>query len=239
MPDTFGAAPLPFDPPNGDAAGPDESVSDPLIDTTLAFFQAVINDAGAAAWQKVSPGAALVANVRTNDPEEIVFNEKDLPCLYLCRTGGDGPEWLAEDYLVSHDTLRLFWVFPPARQSFQAFRSQILNGITKALAAAVHLNRHPAWVDPGDTDPQAKTYGSVFSDRAGWIDFELGKWSSKAIRIDMANGPARTYPALQMEMRVTEWFRQDLAKFALLAGADTKTTTSDGEIVNAHTIITS
>lgn len=162
MADTYGALAIPIPAP---AAG--EAVADPALDIMGAFFAAVLNANAQTAWSAVQPpvrGLATVADglvnpvVRTileHNPEEIVFDEKQLPAIYLDRMGGEAPFWYAEDYRNTHDGWRLLWIFPTAQQYTQKQRNSFTNGIVKVLDRAIEALRDPAFVWPADTDPTA------------------------------------------------------------------------------------
>lgn len=237
--DQYGAITLPIPvPAGGGRVGPATSVSDPLIDYTLAYLQAVINDKAADAWASVMLGSLPVANVRTNDPEELEFNVVDLPCLYGMRSGSakDGPERMAADIILMRDEIHLLWVFPPARQAFQAFRSQMVAGISKTIHAAIEMGRDPSWVVRGDPDPQAATHGSNFPKYAGWSRMNFTKWSTKVIV--MKGEKSLGYPALHGVLEVEEIFQEDISKYDLLDGVDVTETTEDGQVITDHAIFT-
>lgn len=211
MADTYGAIelPLPLPPPDG-------SIGDPLLDYSLAYFQAVLNAKGADAWQTVAPGqnSPPVKTVIPNDPAELIFNERNLPCLYMWRGEGDAPERMAEDIYCTRDKLYVLWVFPPATQDKQSVRSNFVAYITKQLHIAIDLCRDPAWVVDVDPDQSALTYGSVFPRFAGWAEMYMGKWTLRPLVIDMGQGvDKRTYPAYRAVIDVTEVFDFDITKF--------------------------
>lgn len=219
MAEFYGAMTLPIAEP-----GPDDSVSDPLIDYTLSYFKAFINAYGATAWQAVMPNALPVTTVKPNDPEELDFNERDLPCLYMWRTGADNgkPERLAEDIWIMRDQLHVFWVFPPARQAIRALRGQFVAGMAKMLHVAIELGRDPSWVVPGDPDSSSATLGSVFPRFAKFDEMSLGKWTSKMMTIPIANGQPRNYPAFYTTIDVVEPFERSLERYDLIGGLDLK-----------------
>lgn len=226
MADTYGPITLPIDPPENQ----DESVSDPLLDISLEFFQAFINFYGGAAWRKVAPSnnSKPVANIFASDPEDVIFNEKDLPALYMWRVGsggnGDGgstgTDWLSEDIRLIRDQLMLFWVFPPARQRFRGFREQFEAGAAKMLHVAIEMGQDPCWVKDGDPDPLRHTYGSVFPRLAGWQSMVMSKWQDRAMKVDMGNGQTRTYPAMLTTIEVAEQYTFDITKRAAVKGVN-------------------
>jgi hypothetical protein len=214
--DRYGAITLPISPTTGK---PDESISDPLIDISLQYFQALINHYGGEAWKKVAPGSLPVKTVEANDPEEVEFNERNLPCLFMWRAGGEGSgdsgasagtDWMAEDVRVMRDKIMVFWVFPPARQAFRGFREQFEAGLSKILHVAVEMGRDPAWIVGDDPDPKAKYYGSVYPRYAGWLSMSMSRWQDKVLTISMPNGAEKRYPAMLVTLDVAEEFKPDL-----------------------------
>lgn len=233
MADTYGAITLP-----AAAAPPGGSVTDPLLDYSLAYFQAVINAKLAAAWVTVAPGTLPVKTIKPADPEEVDFLDNDLPALYMWRTGGNPPERLAEDIWQTHDKIHVLWILPPARQAFQRIRTQFVNGLNKDLHEAIELGRDPCWIVPNDEDVSAQTFGSVFARFAGWSSMYMGPWSAKALIIDMEGAPKRSYYAYQTELDVTELFDQDITRFAPNSGVQTTVTNSGGVTIAERTLIT-
>lgn len=214
MADTFGAITLPA---ALDITGdPDhDNASDPLLDFALLYFQAILNTKLGGLWRSIAPDQPMVRTVNANDPEEIDFNLKDLPCLYAWRAGsGDaGPDRAAEDIFFMRDQVMLFWVPQPARQAFRSFREQITAGISKALFAAIELGRDPCWVLKGDPDPLAATYGSVFPRFAGWSEMRMGKWQDRVMTVQMdEDAPPKKFPALYCVLDIVEVFQEDITK---------------------------
>lgn len=144
MADDFGALALPAPVPADGA-----TVTDPCLDTLLAFCQAVLTADVSAAWAHVCPGKQPAEFLFTHNPTERSFNANKLPALYLYRTTGT-PEWMADDFHAVVSKLRLQWVFPKVPQERQRLRDPIINGLSKSLTRALWRGRHPAWVVPGD-----------------------------------------------------------------------------------------
>lgn len=236
MADQFGALALPHPEP-----GPDDVVTDPFLRYTLSFFQAFINAKASAAWAKTdkAPLQFPVKTVQAFDPTDLSFVLRELPTLYMWRqeSDDDASFWLAEDILVSHEQVSVLWVMPPADEEKQKKRVQFANGIRKDLIVAIELGRDPSWVVPGDTDPQAVTYGSVFPRWAGWSRLHLSKWQRKTLIIENHEANER-YPFQAFEARMTleEVFDQDLTKYDLLDGVDQTETTEDGQVVTDHAL---
>lgn len=140
MADQYGAVAIPVElPAEGDAAG------DRALSAIGQFAKAVFNAAATTAWQDVDKTTAPVVGVFAHDPKERSFNTKDLPALYLYRTGGRAEDWAA-DYRVEEGTITVDWVFPPARPEFQRQRDPIANALVKTLDAALLIGRDAAWV---------------------------------------------------------------------------------------------
>ncbi len=156
MSDTFGGLTLPMP-----AASATEQPGDRVLGPLSGFFAAILNAYASTAWASVAPATAVpVRKVYTHDPTDYVFNESDLPALYVTRTGGKA-EWLADDWEMGNDTITAWWVFPPAQQANQRARDNITNGVVKALQAATARTRDAAWSWAADTDPTAATLAAA------------------------------------------------------------------------------
>jgi len=152
MADTFGLLSLP-------ASTTDDPVGDPALKKIGAFMQAVANAQLTAAWLTLRPRLqpqeqAVIKAVFTHDPDELCFNDKFLPALFIYRESGR-PEQTAEDWFTDTTKVNALWVYPPEPAAKQRPRNPFVNAVAKALADALNEGRHPAWFDPGDTDPLA------------------------------------------------------------------------------------
>lgn len=220
----FGAITLPIAAPVAGAAA-----ADPFLDYALDFFKTYLNTYGLAAWQAVAPGGVPVKSVRPHDPENCVFNERELPAIYMWRGGGERVEWMAEDYLVSKDQVRVLWVFPNATQEIQHLRDPIINGLLKALSVSFELGRDPCWVVSGDTDPQAPGSGSVFMRWAGALSLYMSKWQQKLLIINTNTEP-RKYSAIEAQLDLEEILDRDVGDFYDLTRLD-QTILTNGTMV--------
>lgn len=157
MPDTFGEIEIPLAPP---AEG--ETVADPCLVVVLGYLKALLNANLGAAWNAVAPGKLPVNGIFAVDPKKRGFNERDLPALYITRQQPNAPpEWMAADWYVTNDMLRLTWVFPPEPQTKQMLRGTFGNGIVKAIATAIERERDACFVLAGDPDPTAATLVTI------------------------------------------------------------------------------
>lgn len=194
----FGALPLPVPAPADGA-----TVADPGLDVLLAFARAVLIASANAAHQTVDPGTdAVVKTIRAHNPGQVVFNERELPALFGWRLSGES-ETLAEDYEIETSKITLLWIFPPAQQEHLARRGPLVNGLAKALDAALRRGRHPAWIQSGDTDTQAASHGSFLWEWAGWFAFDKVTWKLQELIASKASVDA-TYPGVQFELTVRE-----------------------------------
>ena len=155
MVDRFGALELPLVVPSA-GHQPGDAALGPLS----SFCAAILNAYGTTAWQSVAPGMPCVRTVYTHDPTDYVFNERDLPALYVTRNRGKA-EWLADDWAASRDTITAWWVFPPAQQATQRVRDNITNGVVRLLQAAIARGADPAWQWSGDTRPTSATLAAA------------------------------------------------------------------------------
>jgi len=155
MADRFGALELPLVVPSA-GHQPGDAALGPLS----SFCAAILNAYGTTAWQSVAPGMPCVRQTFTHDPTDYVFNERDLPALYVTRARGKA-EWLADDWAISRDTITAWWVFPPAQQATQRVRDNITNGVVRLLQAAIARGADPAWQWSGDASPTSATLAAA------------------------------------------------------------------------------
>ena len=152
--DTFGQITIPIAPP----ATKDEPVADPCVAIVLGYFKAFLNTYAVDAWAAVAPLTKPVETVFAANPVESNFSTKYLPALYLNRVAPhEPPVWMAADWYVNADILRLQWVFPQNPQEKQSVRTNITNGLAKLIEVAVERERDACFVLTGDPDPTAAT----------------------------------------------------------------------------------
>jgi hypothetical protein len=152
MSDTLGALTIPV-------AADTSPIGDPALGRIGRFLKAVVNVQALAAWTALRPGreganALPIKTLLLHNPEEMSFNPKDLPALFLYRkTTTYVPAVLGDRQADS--TLRGLWVFPPEPQEKQVAREPFGAAIGHIIYAALESPRHPAWADTGDTDALA------------------------------------------------------------------------------------
>lgn len=248
MSDAFGSLPIPLvAPTNNEAAG------DPLLSKTLAFFAAVLNANAPAAWGAVykdqdADQNSVVSFTSPNAPAMAAFTDKNLPGLFFWRESAMDPVWIADDWLTQQSCCPLVWIPRPTTYAKRALRSAIVNGVARTLLTISERNRDPSWIDPGDPDPLAATLGSSFFGRAGWLEFDVGKWrpislSIPTIQTNAKPGKPILYDALRIECTVIERLNYDLTRFDALAGVEVTIKTpdggvGDGGVVTGHAILT-
>jgi hypothetical protein len=143
MADEFGGIQFPVLPPAGDG-----SVSDPGLDKLGAYLSAVLNAELGTAWGAVNPGVPFVRTVAAYLPQDLGFNEKLLPALFLERTSTVN-EHITDDHVQATSDVTVMWVAQNAVQAARAVRAPGINGFHKTITRALELGRHPAWIDPG------------------------------------------------------------------------------------------
>lgn len=218
--ESFGLLPLPVP-----VAPVGASVGDPLVDKLGAYFMAVLNADADDAWRAVYAPSEPVKRFVPDNPAETAFSAADLPALYLYRKGTTAePYWLAADYFISPDELCLYWLFPTAGQSTQSIRSSFVNAVGKAILAARARLRHPAWIDPGDTDPRSATHGSNVLDRCGLWRLSIKNWSAGVATRPMQSTPDQTYFAVEATIHVEERWVQNAGSFVPLAALNGRIT---------------
>ncbi len=197
MADAYGAIALPLAAP-----GDDEAATDPGLSLIGNYFAAVLNARAQTAWSVVDPpitGLAtaagpvvipVVKTVYTHDPNEVVFNERDLPGLFLWRSGGAKPEWIAEDYRTTNDTVTCLWIFAPAQQQSRRIRRPFWNGVYKLLDRAIEAQRDPAFAVEDDPDPLAATVAAAPTAIKLSFDAPLADTDYTGASLDGATGHA-------------------------------------------------
>jgi hypothetical protein len=230
MTERFGALPVPALP----APAGRESITDPLLHFTLDYFRTALNVHAAAAWRAVAPGHPPVRTAWAHDPDEVCFNERELPALYLWRGEGGHVEQLADDWAIKRSTLTLLWVFPNAPQAPQRRRAPFINGLLSLIHVIVERGRDPAWRVPADPDLSASDYGSVWPRWAGVFSFEIAKWKAAKLIIE-ADAARRAYDSLELEIDLGEHLVEDaLGRFG--PGADARMIFTGVEALPLHPV---
>lgn len=196
------------------------AAGDPLLTKLGAACQAIVNARCTSLWTSVCPrgkgGAASpvpIASVFTHDPNDRVFNTKDLPALYVFRGEVSPQEWAAEDLVLQKSTVTLIWVFPHEPQSKTATQIPMANAVVKTIGAALWNGQDAAWVDPTDTNPKATGAGSLIVERMGLWTIQMGKSRMRPVKIEIQDrtGLSFEFAALEMSVEVEEQLVDDLA----------------------------
>lgn len=188
------------------------TVTDQALDIVLAYIRACFNAYAATAWRSVAPPTEpIVKRAFTHDPQEYDFSEDDLPALYLFRTGSaKNAEDVAEDIRVHTDTVRMFWVLPPAQSPQQARRVPIIQALGKLVDLKIDRVRDPAYVLASDPDPTKVEQGTVVIRAAGlrWLRFL--QWQTIALALKVGATPQggnqerKVYQALECKLEFEE-----------------------------------
>ena len=198
-------------------------VPDPCIGLILDFLATWLNtdEMATAAWAPLAgaAGAVPVLRVFAHDPEDVVFDEKHLPALYLWRDSATH-SYRGDDWEDDTTELKMLWVYPLAQQSNQRVRQPYANVITKLIDAGIERGRTPSWVQPGDTDPNASTLGSLFWIFAGFDRLFFKSWTKGKLRIIAADkSDTLDYPAIEMTLELVENDVYGLDRYEALLGA--------------------
>lgn len=218
MAENFGALDLPAPPATKGTA-----LTDPCLDKLLDCFKAIMNDGPfAQAWAIASPAHPKpVVATFSNDPSTVTFASAKAPALFLYRTANRPMQYDADDYCIAKDTLNLVWLFPTTSREKNNAHSNICNAITKTIYRALLKGRSPAWIDAGDTEPQAQYEGSFIWQRAGLWTVAPGRWSSAPVFVESLDGAKveGPYEALQLPIEIEERYVPD--HVAMVAGQAT------------------
>lgn len=228
MSDTFGPEPQPLvAPAAGFVAG------DRALTYLLAFFSAVANASAVNAWHAagIAPNVPVVKATFAHDPTRGGFNTRDLPALFLYRTGSDkDDERYADDYLLTHDNLVLMWVLPWQSMDNQRKRTPLFVAVKNLLLARLEQMRDPSWIVAGDTDPRAATLGSSIATWAGFWSLIMGKWQATTLKLDIDGDRQHNeqlYDALKIEFALTEQFTPDITLLDAITGLQEVYQTTD------------
>jgi hypothetical protein len=115
----------------------------------LDYLRTVVNADEGAEWARVAPGTVPVKVAHAHDPNARVFNERDLPALYLVRRRGRA-RWAAMGVLVAEDELLIRWVYPPAQQAHQVAREHMAPRVVRSIIRAIERVATPVWVHERD-----------------------------------------------------------------------------------------
>lgn len=184
------------------------TLTDPFIDTFLAFLAALLNDEGSTAWASVDPASGKpVLDVKSFNPEDGGFSEAWLPALFMWRLDARPSEWLAADYYVSPSTVCMLWVPPTTPQENRALRTPFINFIAKTIDGVIWPEaRTPGWVKAGDPDPIAADEGSLlwtYLPNVFSLDLTQ-KVTPAVVALKMTDGSTKTYPCVRVLFEVRE-----------------------------------
>ncbi|HSY22317.1 MAG TPA: hypothetical protein VK841_09395 [Polyangiaceae bacterium] len=241
MTDRWGGLPLPLPSPDALPASSlldqgDPPTTDPAIGFLLPFLQAfLVNDNNAtAAWTVpgVSPSTPPVAATYPYDPRAFTFSSAALPALFAWREEGK-LERISDETVLHESTLIVLWVFPLQTKSDSGkSRQPFVNGLVSAVMTAIERGRTPAWVQPGDDDPQASYAGSYLGKYIGSWSLTFERWKSTRLWAQGADGGRTEWPAIEMTMTLVEDQVRDITRnppyFPLAQDTGVQITTVDG-----------
>lgn len=216
--DLYGATRLPLD-------GSTPDGKDPLLSTVASFFQAIANVHAKAEWEVIAKvGSPLPClHAFTHDPHETNFIDNNLPALFLWRSDVLEHVDEAQDIRVIRSRLRLLWVPPnTGKPDEKTRRTHFPFKLVKLWDDYLELGRDPAWLAPGDPDPEAPLYGSVLARFALFRRLRFTTVRAEPLMIELlaADGaprmPPRVYTAQLAELALEEELRRDPARFAAL-----------------------
>lgn len=199
MTDTFGALQLP-----AQLAVHGEPAGDPGLGRLGQYFKSTLNFFGQAAWTQVAgPNLKVVSEVFFHDPNEMTFNNRDMPGLFISRFSEPAYQRLSEDIDLSYTKLKAIWVRGYMRPEFARQRDPFYNTISKVMQHAIELGRHPSYVMADDPDPTAATQGSVIMRVAGCFELIWKGFKRTPVTIQIDREKA-TYAAFDGEIELIE-----------------------------------
>jgi hypothetical protein len=201
MADTYGAIELPVLAPTD---GPDpnvaalSAVSDPGLDTMLAFLKAVVNAELSDAWHKRAPAQDPIGFVFPYNPEDAgggFFNDRKGGALYGYRKPNVAGYDYTDGFRVTEDAWTFLWVPPEQPQARSGPYKPIINGLAKVVDEAVYLTRHPAYQKPLDQDPKALDVAALPSSILLTKATLTSQYTYAGAGLDGSIGPAVIGPA--------------------------------------------
>jgi hypothetical protein len=135
-----------------------------------AVMMARLNDAWSSLdGNSLGRGGDVVKSISYNNPKDNTFIAKDFPSLYVFQPRDKRDKLLrycdCQFWNVRYVTV--LWVPPEEFQTPRANRVPFFNAISKAVRAALALDRFPGYIAVGDTDPFAPVHGSSLMITAG------------------------------------------------------------------------
>lgn len=238
MADSYGGQSLPLS-SVGAAVVLETGTPDPLLTRLCSYFKACANArlgtefaAAMAPNRSGGTGQVPVMFALEHDPELFEFNDKQLPALFIYRSGDDAGTYedLTTDMRVSTETVTVLWVLPSGTQEKQAIRARFPSKLFHLFDALIEANRDPAWLVVGDADANAATQGSSLA--AGLnlfrLRFSRGPKRKPLVIRPVDDKPLAPYPAYEALIEVREMLVRDPARNAALGGANVILRTEDG-----------
>jgi hypothetical protein len=232
--DTWGAVQIPAQPapqfagyspvlaPGGSGFLPP---GDPALAIVLSFLYAfLVTDGNSNAPWTQATGYPLINSEKSlfaHNPSDWAFNESYLPALFLWRDDNIGGKFEreADDWEIETSTWTMLWALPLGDQFRQKDRSQFANQFVKSVVTGIERGVTPSWLQPGDSNPDASTYGSYLGQYLNMVRFRALSWKRSKIRIALANVPKNTaesikeYPAIEMRFEARERLKPDLRRY--------------------------
>lgn len=161
MADEIGSIRFPPEPPGN------TPIADPLVRKFGQYLSSYINANLSRDWAKLAPNSGKpVKAVREANSKRAAFTESELPSLFVFRNRLK-PQRMGDDLWWDFTDLYALWMPAAASPEQRERRDPFTARIGLAIQHAVKLGRHPDWIDAGDTDASAATYGSVLVSRLG------------------------------------------------------------------------
>lgn len=189
----------------------DDAAGDPLLTLLGAYLKAAVNAACGTAWEAVYPTESPVLAVRFQDPNDGVFDERDLPAIFLWRSQHELAR-IADDWVEDKSEVTALWIPPPSTLDRQTERAPFANAVVKAMARALSEGHDPAWVHAGDGDSLLpELFGSDLTLLAGMLRLVQGlRVNTVPITVETVDGtPPRRYLGARSVFTVEELLERD------------------------------
>lgn len=191
-----------------------QATGDPVLDTLLDFFAAVITADCTAAWGTLLANQPVVKRRFAHNPGNEAFKPATTPALFLWRESTQRARNVTAGWRVRPSRLLLRWV-PPAAvwQEKQRRWEPFTNAVVSALDLAVERGRHPAWKHD-ETTEQGAYLGSLLYDYIRVHKLEIARDDVRRTTMSITmegNAPALSYDVLDIPIDLEELVVSDPA----------------------------
>lgn len=237
MSDTYGSATLPLATVATSSVTITPNAFDPLLDYLASYLKTIANARLLADWILKAPNTLPVKEAFPFSPDEGHINDRDLPALFVYRTGSKTRLRLADGYRIDRSTVSLLYVPQLAPMQPRDIRMAFPNELFKLWDAVLESGRDRSWIVAGDADVNAVSLGSSLGAYTKTFRLEVGMWARTPITVSMDDGPPRVYFASTTTIDLEEHLTVDVAIYDTLAGFNFTEHTEDGGVGDGGVVL--